>query len=67
MRKSLICGAAQDGTRLAMSDSKTKSTAADDQSKPIVDKQEIGANWRDWRAIHGRTIFVPANDTNDRE
>ncbi len=52
MRKSLICGAAQDGTRLAMSDSKPKLTAADDQSKPIVDKQEIGAHWRDWRAIH---------------
>ena len=42
MRNSLICGTDQDGTRLAMSDSKTKSSAADDQRKPIVEKQEIG-------------------------
>jgi hypothetical protein len=67
IRKSLICGAVQDRTRLAMSDSKAKSNAADDHGKPIVRKEEIRVHWRDWRAIHRRTISVPANDTNDRE
>ncbi len=65
--KSLTNDAVQNGTRLAMSDSKVKPTAADDNGKPIVRKEEISVHWRDWRAIHGRTILVPANDTNDRE
>ena len=67
MRNSLTCGADQDGTRLAMSDSKAKSTAADDHGKPIVRKEEISVHWRDWRAIPWQANVVPANDANDRE
>jgi hypothetical protein len=67
MRKSLIYVTAQDRTRLAMSVSKTKSNAADDDGKTIVRKEEILAHWRDWRAIPWQTNVVPANDANDSD
>jgi hypothetical protein len=66
-RKSLIGGADQDGTRLAMSDSKARSTAADDNGRPILRKEEISVHWRDWRAIPWQAIVVPANDANDSD